>query len=761
MNSIRLSGCHPEPLLSYLKALGVFRLVAEQVDPDARAAWKDDAFMLYTSVDVDELIRFFNLQYEPTPIVVPWSGDDFFVAKGAKAEKNAKKTPAGASVIAAFLDATTPRLQNYRLTINEINTTMERLGLVRVKATTDKDGKSKAAQLQIPGKTLTSQQCKNLLTANLRAWLPDEVIRWLDVAMALDASGDKAIFNPLLGSGGGSDGNTHFSDNFMQNLWDVLPEFDSQRKYPNQIDSTALLRGSLFGSATTGLLSGRTSSLFDSGAVGGPNATQGMNREALTNPWNFILGMEGALCLAGAASRRMNANRSAGAFPFAVRSRSVGSNTFSADKESGQWEIWVPLWSHAITLTELTLLFAEGRAEVKRKPARDGVDFSRAIASLGVDRGIQAFVRYAIVKGRIGGENYNTAAALGQFAVTPRPGADLLNEIDRWLDRARRACDNDKAPARYPSAMRRLDSAIMEYCRYGGNVRFADVLGALGAMERELGHTGKKPGQIGNDQNNVEPVPQLSWRWLQTADDGSVEFRLAVALASIQRASDKLGPLRVHLEPISANQNKWEEGSKTVVWSAGDIAHNLAAVLERRMMEAERANVEYLPLDAKRRVTPADVIAFLAGAVDEQRLEDLLWGALLIDWEKVKPYQPTVDADSFLALPRIYALLKSLFLQGDEALPTASGEPLWPDATILAALRASHVNRAAELATRRLRAAGYTPLVSDEEWSSAVQPVRLAAALLIPLALPSTPAGPRGSLTLARLLFRNPSISDQ
>ncbi len=761
MSTIYLPGCHPEPLLSYLKALGVFRLVAEQLDPEARATWKDDAFMLHTSVDVDELIRFFDLQYEPTPIVVPWSGDDFFTVKGAKAEEHTKKTPAGASVIAAFLDTTTSRLQNYRLTINEINNTMERLGLVREKATTGTDGKSKAAQLRIPGKKLTSQQCKNLLTTNLRTWLPDEVIRWLDVAMALDASADKAIFNPLLGSGGGSDGNSHFSDNFMQNIWDVLPEFDSQRKNPNQIDSIALLRNSLFGSGTAGLISGRTSSLFDSGAVGGANATQGMNRDALTNPWNFILGMEGALCLAGAASRRMNANRSAGAFPFAVRSRSVGSNTFSADKESGQWEVWLPLWSRPINLTELTSLFAEGRAEVKRKPARDSVDFSRAIASYGVDRGIQAFVRYAIVKGRIGGENYNTAAALGQFAVSPRPGADLLNEIDRWLDRARRVCDNDSTPARYRSAMRLLDNAIMEYCRYGGNVRFADVLCALGSMERELGRTGKKPGQILNDQNKVGPVPLLSWRWLQTADDGSLEFRLASAIASIQPAHDKLGALRVHLEPILANQNRWDESSKTVVWSSCDFAHNLAAVLERRMMEAERAGVEQLPLDAKRWVTPDDIVAFLGGAVDEQRLEDLLWGTLLIDWGKIRPSQPTVKGESLLALPRIYILLKLLFLQGSQSLPTASGQPIWPDATILATLRAAHVNRAAELAIRRLRATGYTPLASNEAWSSAIQPARLAAALLIPLALPSPPTGFRDSLALARLLFRDPSNFNQ
>ena len=36
MPEVVLSGCAPEPLLSYLKALGVFRLVAGQEDPAFR-----------------------------------------------------------------------------------------------------------------------------------------------------------------------------------------------------------------------------------------------------------------------------------------------------------------------------------------------------------------------------------------------------------------------------------------------------------------------------------------------------------------------------------------------------------------------------------------------------------------------------------------------------------------------------------------------------------------------------------------------------
>ena len=71
MTRLPLPGCRPEPLLSYLKALGIFRLVVEQADDTTRAAWEDDVFALYTTLTEAELVAFFIHRYHPTPIVVP------------------------------------------------------------------------------------------------------------------------------------------------------------------------------------------------------------------------------------------------------------------------------------------------------------------------------------------------------------------------------------------------------------------------------------------------------------------------------------------------------------------------------------------------------------------------------------------------------------------------------------------------------------------------------------------------------------------
>ena len=40
-----LPGCTPEPLMAYLKALGILRLVREQKDSNARCWWENDIGM--------------------------------------------------------------------------------------------------------------------------------------------------------------------------------------------------------------------------------------------------------------------------------------------------------------------------------------------------------------------------------------------------------------------------------------------------------------------------------------------------------------------------------------------------------------------------------------------------------------------------------------------------------------------------------------------------------------------------------------------
>ena len=89
MPILTFHGCPPEPLGNYLKALGVFRLVAEQADPAARAWWEGGVLHLFTQLDEVSIQNYFlgtasNTHYRPTPIFAPWGGRPGFYHKGSK-----------------------------------------------------------------------------------------------------------------------------------------------------------------------------------------------------------------------------------------------------------------------------------------------------------------------------------------------------------------------------------------------------------------------------------------------------------------------------------------------------------------------------------------------------------------------------------------------------------------------------------------------------------------------------------------------------
>ena len=82
----KLAGCKPTPLAHYLKALGVLRLVATQVDPTARGCFREDTFLLVSTLDAAALMAFFLEHYEPTPIIAPWNNGSGFYKGERKRE---------------------------------------------------------------------------------------------------------------------------------------------------------------------------------------------------------------------------------------------------------------------------------------------------------------------------------------------------------------------------------------------------------------------------------------------------------------------------------------------------------------------------------------------------------------------------------------------------------------------------------------------------------------------------------------------------
>src|SRR5262249_1731332 len=140
--------------------------------------------------------------------------------------------------------------------------------------------------------------------------------------------------------------------------------------------------------------------------------------------------LEGALALAGNTSRRLGAGRAAASFPFVVESTSAGHGSVGNDNTRG--EAWLPLWSAPALFDEVKFLLSEGRAEVGRVRAWSGLTFAQAVAGLGVDRGIESFVRYEFQE-RLG-QSY-IATPIGRFDVPQAPldGIELVRALNPLL----------------------------------------------------------------------------------------------------------------------------------------------------------------------------------------------------------------------------------------------------------------------------------------------------------------------------------------
>lgn len=699
MPEIILSGCAPIPLAHYLKALGILRLVSESEHGDAvaTACWKGDQLVLNSRFDRDGLKDFFLKHYAPTAVLAPWNGGSGFFPKDND------------DAISAIESGKAERLRAFRDTIAAARNEVSRL-----KLHAKPDGDAKAALLQ---------KCRNNF--------PDESLGWLDAVVVLGQDGAK--FPPLLGTGG-NDGRLEFTNNFMQRLTEVMNASNGE---PTP-ESERWLQAALFAEASPGLAMKSPIGQFFPGAAGGANATSGFDAASAVNPWDFILMIEGALLFAAASVKKLeSAGDGSLVYPFCVRQAGVGyASAAGADETEARCEMWLPLWGCPTSLAELRAIFGEGRAQVRGRPARNGVDFFQAVVTLGVDRGISAFQRYGF---QVRNGLAYFATPLDRVVVRRNTQADILAEMEQWHDRLRQKAGpkaNPEAPASVARALNQFERRILELCRDGGSGTLLAVLAALGAAERALAKSFKW-----TTENYLHPMRGLSPRWFEMADDGSVEFRLAAALAGVRAPLGKQSLwFRQHLEPLemgSSRERSWvnwaDQPGNDVVWHDADLVSALNAVLARRLVRFEKAGCGGWGDIASRFARLEDITAFVEGRVNEELFADLLWGMACVDHGELSSISSDSEAQSkqnedSAAIPSaLYALLKLCHHQlgkGDEPIPLVPA--------ILHRAMNGDGKSASELAARRLRASGYSPLIRSLPVSGDLAR-RTAAAMLFPI----------------------------
>jgi len=762
MHEYRLPGCATQPLASYLKALAIFRLVAEQKDPGILAWWNQGTFKVRTKLDPNALQSFFCEEYTPTPIITPWNGgsgfypgdnrdgidtilntDDSRFRHYKQAITSVFSWPEWArqldtaselmNVLREMIDGTVPgKKQNELLSLKRD---------VHQKAETveDKEGADPQSMSLAKIESLASkaspyrqlwnaikkartkysenvrQQTKSIILPLCRSRLSDVCMEWMDALCAIHADG-RISYHQVLGSGG-NDARLDFGNNFMKRVSSLLIGNE-------QSLSQNFLTASLWNTAIQGLPKTKVGQ-FDPGRAGGYN--QGMGIEAKdfkANPWDFILTIEGTLTLASSVVRRQDvAIGSQLTSPFTVRFSPVGfTSSAYTEPEGAESEIWMPLWEQPATYNEIKQLFAEGRSSVGRRQARSGLDFSRAVGTLGVDRGITAFERYSFLKRR--GDN-RVALPAGKIPVRFRPSLELFNELDPLmsrLDQFLRAFKN--RPASFLQARQQIDEDIFSCTLQPDAWHFLKVVRSLGRMEKLLALRDRT-----KDPRLNQPLYGLSPQWISQSDDGSTEIRIASALASIHQTG-MVGPLRSNMAGVSAKRHwLWEDQDSQQHWFGRDVIERLGNVLSYRLMDAERKSVITMPCQAHLELSPYDVMPFLYEETDDGKIEDLLWGFTLINWRRqglLKIQRKWKRPTSETVLSRTWCLLKLLHMPKD-----IQGQKFKREKTISNLLQADRIDEACGKAIQRLRISDLHPF--PVHFEEELDPKRQLACLMIPV----------------------------
>jgi len=785
---ITLKGCSPEPLASYLKALALLRLVAEQQDTTVKGWWENDLFQLESKLDEEKLVKYFLKDYCPTPIVAPWlgssgfnEGDDISGREAIRASTSERfaayretietilswpvmAATAGLSlgrmvkIIEAAATSGQGKTDNELLEIlkqvdKEVKRTakcfdnndptvlsvpeLEALALLPKMATqTEKDRSKQIKELLKPArklrtkvKTLSRTAGKEELIRACRNILGDSVVDWLDASTAILPNEKKPKFPPILGTGG-NEGHLVYTNAFMRFLGILLlsPEKAAVSKQ--------LLRNALFGEPTKGLLR-ESVGQHNPGRAGGYNQGNEIETKYFPmNPWDFVLTLEGTIAWASGVSRRQGSvSRTTSSSPFTVRARAVGYASSSAKEEKdARDEVWMPLWNRPVQYEELRAVLREGRADIGRKPATNGIEFAEAVASLGVDRGINDFVRYSLLKRR--GDSF-VALPSGRFPVEARSESDLVRNLHPLLDRVDlflRSFTKHDPPARFTSCRRQIDEAIYQLLLRGGSAYTKKLMAGIGRMEQLFAERDQA-----KEPKLHAPLYGLDPKWLLAADDGSLEVRLAAALASIG-PTDKVGSIRANLSPIDPGKlRRWHNGRGQTHWIGNSLALRLANLFQHRMMDAERLQCRSNPTWGSLRLRAEDAAAFIEGNLDEALIEDLLFGFTLIRWDDREAVRQVADelfvrwskpvADQ--VIPRSWALLKHLYWPGPLFGSNGKEIKVSSEPSIIPLLCANRIGDACEIGARRLFIAGLAPTrtrMPDHQAGA-----RIAAALLFPL----------------------------
>ena len=706
-----LTGCRPTPLAHYLKGIGILRLVAEGPDSHARGWWADDIFCLATCLERNELESFFLSEYSPTPLLAPWNGGSGFYPKDNKRG------------IEGIANSTASRFDAYRTAIAQAKSTVAHLD-------------------EKPAKGIE----KNSVIAGCRSHWRGAALAWLDAALTMGPDGEP-VYPAMLGTGG-NDGRLDFTSNFMQRLVGLF-DVESQNGGPRTATSGLLLTA--LWDAPSDKLEFAAIGQFLPNAAGGPNGSNGFSGGIGVNPWDYVLMLEGAILFCSGLARRCHVGQlPQAAAPFAVRGSGSGYGSSDSADVGARGEQWMPMWKQPSSLSEVQCLFREGKSEIGGRAPGRATDMARAVARMGVARGINQFERYGYIE-RNGLSNL--AIPLGRFVVEPKPNQRLLDEVAAWIDRLRRLASDKFSPKSLQPTYRSCEQAVFNCTTRGQPSDFLNLLVAMGLAEDRLLTSPKFTAERGR------PINHLSEHWLPVVAEDSAEFRLAVALAAQHGPLDSKDsgdrkrwlPMRLHWVPLDSNQTGFKKSESSLRFgpeqaargrdltrAAIEILHRRLLAMNRGATTDSRSAYKRLPLRPYQDQFGAsweDIAAFLNYQTNDSRLLAIARGLMAINWSVTpkinwnQSHQTKSDwGKSLFGVFRLAFATDSIQLAADGEYRTRIEYEVQCDASIFHRLASGDVGAAYQLAARRLRHAGLRPKMPFATANTAIAN-RLAAAM--------------------------------
>ncbi len=516
------------PLSSYLAAIGLLKIIGEQMDPEAVGFWESGRFILDTHLSIEDLSAFLVNEYEPSPLITPWNKDCGFFEGKPHAEFQKLEAPRFAEL-----------QRIVHLAINLVpqfvkNGSLEKEAKIELFEALDRAGDSDAWS----------------------AWLGTCGVTFRD------EKGGKAIrFPALLGGTGGAFGKAVFGRKFIKAL---------------QMASADHFKAAILGSYQSDLLVKDVDSIIydpanrSDGQQGYDVATRDTqeSRSSRFNPAYLILLAEGMALFEGFAmttafdGETSDGDQQAG-FTLAVQHNSSGyaSSSWLEDKGNQSEELWCPLWDQPCHYSDVRDALRRITLLPLPRQFRTGTDFALFASRLGRRLNLSGFARYAF-PARVG-KGTKIPSLIEVFTIGEKQDdrSDALARVVQFASRLRNHAKNKGVPASYRQAAERLVAEVEVVA--GGSGSYTELLKRLIVWRRQEDISQQNPKRSDKQAFAIRqsfefcaPVLPAQWFDLLANELEGPEWRLALALGTGKAQRLKSNRLR---EKENARKDKFGE----------------------------------------------------------------------------------------------------------------------------------------------------------------------------------------------------------